>query len=141
VSLIDVAPTLLALAGVPAPPDFEGRVLPGIAGASAQAPAPGERALFAEHEQRVGVIHGERYYARDRDPAGSGESGLPARTATLSGGGGAPAYGSPTRPAIEPLETALADFLARGPATRDETPGPIPEEVRERMRALGYLAD
>jgi hypothetical protein len=153
VSLIDVAPTLLRVAGVEAPATWTGRPLP-VGGGNA---AP-DRAIFAEHGRRTAIISGDVYYARDRDPvaeggrdpnSGSRVKSLPARTALLVGpqatdGTNAasawPVYeladGSDSAAAFEP---ALARFLAaaarrRAGAAHDS----VPEEMQERLRALGY---
>jgi arylsulfatase A-like enzyme len=141
VSVIDVAPTLLRIAGLPAPDSFQGRPLPdGGGGGEAR------RAIYAEHSHRAAVIRGNTYYARDRlrlkeptpDPNSMGLlAPLPRRRAQLSGDGPLPAYETGAVPGeFEPL---LRRFLRD---TRSLRAGPrhesIPEEMRQRLRALGY---
>jgi arylsulfatase len=147
VSLLDVAPTLLRVAGLEAPGDWPGQPLP-VAASQVSAGSP-DRAIFAEHGRRAAVIVGDAYFARDRRKVIEGErdpnSGgrvkmLPPRTARLDGSGAMPAYepadGNTAAAALEP---ALASFLAdaehsRAGAAHDAAP----EEIRERLRALGY---
>ncbi len=133
VSLVDVAPTLLALAGVDAPPGFEGRPLP-LQGE----PGGSERALFAEHRQRIAVIAAGTYYSRDRDPSRAPEW-YPPRLARLDGDGPLPPVSHPT-PVDAPrdLERSLATFARRRRAERAETV-PVSPETLERMRELGYV--
>jgi arylsulfatase len=143
VGLIDVAPTLLRIAGLEVPAAFQGRPLP-VAGAPS--PDPG-RPLFAEHELRAAVIAGRRYFARDTRPVADGErdpvsggrvQALPPRTATLAAGGAAPEY-RVEEEAPPALAELLEQHLARGPGARARRPGEVPETLRERLDALGYL--
>lgn len=133
VSLIDVAPTLLALAGVDAPPGFEGRPLP-LRGE----PGSPARALFAEHRRRIAVIAGGTYYSRDRDPS-SAPAWYAPRVARLDGDGPLPPVSHPT-PVDAPrdLERNLADFVRTRRAERAEAV-PVSPETLERMRELGYV--
>jgi len=148
VSLVDVAPTLLAAAGLPAPERADGRELPAsLPGAAAEA-ADGPRALFAEHGRQIAVVRGDRYLARDRDPGravgpdgrpwGRKAPALPERSAELPAEPAAPlpAYVDPAadRAALEPLlETFLGS--AQTPATHRPE---VPAETEARLRALGY---
>jgi len=61
VSILDVAPTLLGAAALPAPATFEGEVLPYGDAAESESAAP--RALFAEHEGEYAVVLGSQYAA------------------------------------------------------------------------------
>jgi arylsulfatase A-like enzyme len=148
VSLLDVAPTLLQIAGLEAPEAWPGRPLP-LAGGRTPEGAP-DRAIFAENGRRAAVIVGDGYFARDSRAVVEGEidpySGgpvelLPARTARLSASGALPAYepaeGNALAAALEP---SLARFLAdaarnRAAAVHDA----VPDEMREKLRALGYV--
>ena len=147
VSLLDVAPTLLRVAGLEVPEAWPGQPLP-VTGSPISAGSP-DRAIFAEHSRRAAVIVGDDYFARDRRKVVAGEpdpnSGgvvklLPARTARLDASGATPAYElADGNPVAAELEPALASFLedaarSRVGATRDA----VPEEMRERLRALGY---
>ena len=153
VTTLDIAPTLLAAAGIEQPAEFQGRVLP-TAGDQGL-PAYSDRALFSEHRLRAGVIAGRVYFARDREPlsapvedriTGGSLPPLPPRSARLSYGGKLPGYepraaGGPASDAREarPLETLLADFLeAAGDPSLSHT-GELPDQRREELRALGYL--
>jgi arylsulfatase len=140
VSLVDVAPTLLRVAGLAAPAGSEGRALPG--------PAPGGgRPVFAEHGRQAAVIDGPRYFARDRDPgARTAPDGrpwdkkapaLPPRTARLSSDRAlayTPADGSgPERE----LEGLLAEYLGQ-PRLNPAYGAGLSDEARAGLRALGY---
>ena len=103
-------------------------------------------AIFSEHSQYKAIVSDGVYYARGRsDPEEWAEDPsrkplLPPRTARLDGGTG-------PLPAYEPIETRDADglesmLLEYLSATTDEA-GPehreIPQELVERMQALGYV--
>jgi arylsulfatase A-like enzyme len=133
VSLIDVAPTLLDLAGVAPPLDFLGRSLrPALEGGSLAA-RPVVAELHARHGaeplQRLVAVDGTRRVTVGADGA-----------LTLSEGAGG-AGEAPPRPAtaaeLSALLGELAPFvvLEREPA---QALPPLPDETRERLRALGY---
>lgn len=146
VSLLDVAPTLLALAGVAPPPDYQGRALPGVE-PERREEAP--REIFAEHGRQAAVVAGGRVYSRDRleEEGRRLELGqelpwLPARTATLGGDGANPPY----RPADAAgadadLEGALSAYLARTRGRKGLVHHEVDAELRARMQALGYVED
>jgi arylsulfatase len=99
VSGIDVAPTLLSLAGVASPASFRGRPLLGKRAAAATAEM---RTLRAEHPHYTAEIRGSRYRSRARDAV---ESRLPDRDAVLGAHDALPAYhASPSRDAA-PMAT------------------------------------
>jgi arylsulfatase A-like enzyme len=138
---VDVAPTLLAAAGLPAAPQFEGRALP-----LSDEEAPRDRVLFAEHRARGAVVAGRRYYARDRATLGRGRrdriSGgvlepLPTRAAWLRG------TELPPYEVVAPADTASLDRALRShlKRARGKKGGQreLPEETRQQLRALGYL--
>ncbi len=144
VSLVDLAPSLLELAGLAAPEAFVGRPLPLVA----SSPAGGMRAIFAEHGRRAAVVRGKRYYARDRNPGartrpdgrpwGDENPALPPRTARLEGGPGLPPYRAFPADLPEDLERALRDHLEAVPEGLEHRHPEVPARVRERLRALGY---
>lgn len=140
-SILDVAPTLLAEAGLPAPERFRGHSL------SRTDHTP--RLLFAEHRLRIAMITGRTYYARDTvrmpapvpDPITGGVlPPLPARTARLDGDGRWQAYRVATADGIAgDLEPFLAAHLRRaagGKAAEEITLDPGTEEM---LRSLGYV--
>ncbi len=154
VSGVDIAPTLIAAAGLPLPEAFEGRPLPTAASEPAQgsgaAAGAAPRALFAEHRLRAAIVLGSHYLARDRRPlagpvadpiSGGWLSPLPARRAEL--GGAAPPLAPPPAGSAAldlALEALLADFLAREGAAAVSGPGPaLSPEARAALAALGYL--
>ena len=146
VSTLDVAPTLLAAAGLTPPAGFEGRPLPLDAGASASAPRP----VIAQHRLRAAVVLDGVYYARDRagfdepvaDPVSGGKlQPLPPRTARLAGDA-LPAYAPADATQASQLETfeqALAREIARGPAAAAADGPRLSDSDRQALRALGYL--
>jgi arylsulfatase A-like enzyme len=147
VSLVDLAPSLLELAGLARPEAFVGRPLPLAADAS----SGGMRAIFAEHGRQAAVVQGQRYYARDRDPKaqarpegrpwGDDNPALPPRTAWLEGGPGLPPYSAVPPDLPEGLELALRDHLEAGPAGLEHRHTEVPARFREQLRALGYAEE
>lgn len=144
VSLVDLAPTLLDLAGLPPEPRFEGRSLvESLRADGAPMPAGGaradilcelpksghaeirrhEQALIRDHEKLLVTPYGASVFTDlAADP---GERHLVA------------AGDSPAGKALEAaLDAKLAD-LARRPATEKETVE-VDEATREKLRALGY---
>jgi arylsulfatase A-like enzyme len=141
VSTLDVAPTLLAWAGLASPPGFVGRAL-------GPDPAGTPRILFAEHPLRLAVIGGDLYYARDRagfdaprrDPVSGGWSRpLPARALRLPPDTSGPAApeGKTAPGRLAGLEAALAAHGEGGPGNAPRRP--LSPAAREGLRALGYL--
>jgi arylsulfatase len=136
-STLDVAPALVAAAGLPPRPGFAGHAL---------GTREGERApIFAEHRLRLAVVLGSHYYARDREPfpapvpepiTGGSIPPLPPRAATLDGDGRMPSYSLDVPAGLEALLAAFARDSARRPP--DEAPALDPAS-REALRALGYL--
>jgi len=147
VSLLDVAPTLVHLAGRSQPRTFRGRSL---VEATAQ-PAAGlpTRPIFAQHHARLAVVVDDLYYARDLldlrglvpDPNSAARlRPLPPRTARLDPGGAPAAYrvadkGGPE----EHLEPLIEQFAASHPhqPLRELS---LDEDTRARLRAMGYLS-
>ena len=144
---IDVAPTLLAAAGIEIPSAFEGSPLP-VVGLSGSVSAA-ERPVFAEHELRAAVIVGRRYYARDTRPVHPDErdrvSGgrvvpLPRRSARLPESGALPAYDEPgPEAAADALEGLLAEYVEAAAKRTAPRRGEVSAELREQLDALGYL--
>jgi arylsulfatase len=137
VSLIDVAPTLLRLAGGDVPASFQGRSLP-IAGLASEAPAI-RRPIFSENRHGAAVVVGRTYYARERDGEARPDW-ITRRSAQLPTDGHLPAYqGAANSDRRSPHVAALSQFLSLtqrlpGGARNDE----VPAEVKENLRALGY---
>ena len=146
VSLLDVAPTLVQLAGCPQPRSFRGRPL--VEAATEPLGGLPARPIFAQHHARLAVIVDDLYYARDLldlrgvvpDPNSAGRlRPLPPRTARLDSGGAPATYriadqGGPAEH-LEPLiEQFVASHRGRPP---DETS--LDEDTRARLRAMGYL--
>jgi arylsulfatase A-like enzyme len=154
VSLVDVAPSLLRLAGLEAPAGFQGSCLPGVA-EDCRARAPSQ-SIFAEHDRRAAVISRRRIYERDRDPdaepglrlSGAGSMGglgqelaaLPPRVLRLPRTGAVAPY-EPGEAVDADLERRLSRFLEQTRGRRGVRHEQVPDEVRERMRALGYAID
>ncbi len=129
VSLIDLGPTLLRIAGVAIPSRFQGRPLP-LNGEPAE-----PRPAFAEHQKRVAMVSEDVWWSRARDGKGSHRSSrLPGR----DGRAPLPAF-SESAPDASALADSFDRFLAStrvapaGAAHRE-----IPAEMAEQLRALGY---
>jgi arylsulfatase A-like enzyme len=142
VSLLDVAPTLLRVAGLELPPEFQGRPLPVPEAGGAES---GERLIFSEHAHRLAVIAGDVYYARDRrriaederDTVSGGRiRALPRRSARLPAADGFPEY---IPGEAQGLEAAIADYLEATRFRRGAHRSELPEGTQEALRALGYL--
>jgi arylsulfatase A-like enzyme len=138
VSLVDVAPTLLHAAGIPAPPQFVGRPL--------QEGDAALRSIFAESERQAAVVRARAYYARDRTPGlttngegrpwGTGHPAIAPRTATLGDGPAVPDYARAS--ADTALEAELQTFLDAHPLRPAERHPRVPDELRQQLDALGY---
>jgi len=103
-----------------------------------------ERAIFAEHANRAAVVVEGRYYTRAREQAaGSTATPLSNREA-LALGARSRKLGPDTglgeqAEAIDPLENALADFLADAMPARPRPKIEVPGATRDAMKALGYV--
>ena len=137
VSLEDVAPTLLALAGIPQPAQMQGRPLP-FAASDAREP----RSLFAYARRAEGEYYEGQSLRRDgwaliRDRL-SGEEGFAVRLYDLERD---PFEKRPVTGETERRERMTAELLAWYEAgSRSETSEiELDDETLEDLRALGYL--
>ncbi len=133
VSLVDVAPTMLALLGLPVPAWMHGRVLPGIDAPPDGAPGP---PVFTHCDDWL-MVRGERYklitfrtnphidelYDLAEDPK--------ERTSLIL----------TRRSAADPLREQARAYWAGSNAASPARPAPeqLDEPTRARLRALGYL--
>lgn len=144
VSLVDVAPTLLELAGLPPPPGLDGRSLAALLRGGAE--TAGEAPLFAvEHHSTwwgdartkvaslrarplaVAVIDGDRWYVRSGDREEVYDVAADPRQERDLG-------------AEAPGADALRALAARRDVERAESPRvETTAELVERLRALGYV--
>jgi arylsulfatase A-like enzyme len=137
VSLVDVAPTLLGLAGIAAPPSFSGRNLgPALQGGSIS-PRPVVSELFqvgagADGRQKhyLAVTHGDRKFLVRTD-------GVLERFDLRSDAGENRALPADRREFEALLDAAGARFDLEAYSSGDH-PAPTPE-MREQLEALGYL--
>jgi arylsulfatase A-like enzyme len=140
---LDLAPTLLELAGVPAPAGFEGRSLLALAlGEEPPADRPsfaatGER-LFPDAHVQYAYTDGEWTFARNTEPGADPVELLfdrrvdPGENVNLIGL--EPGAGAAPRAALDAHLAAAGSGLRR-------TGVRIDPAIAERLRALGYLGD
>lgn len=145
VSLVDVAPTLLHLAGLPIPGSFRGRSLP-LDGSEGPA-----RVIFTEQMRFVAAILEGRYYTRERHPGSPNWNGgawshfypdLPPRVAELGRGPALPPYVPAAEADTSEIEPPLEAFLGAWPLrignwAREE----VSDELRAQLHELGYLLE
>jgi arylsulfatase A-like enzyme len=125
VRLIDLAPTLLDAAGVPAPPQFAGRSLLPLARGATPRELPAVASLDAEHAASHAIrwqrwkLYDGRLFDLARDPGETTDRATAeaARRAELE----------------RLLAAVLADRAAGGPAAE------LDEAAVQELRALGYL--
>jgi arylsulfatase A-like enzyme len=139
VSLVDLAPTLLGALGVPTPASFQGRSLLPLVRGEALPP----RELFAETERNLEQSHrlavqlgSVKYILLSR--TGRPDQRLSEELYDLAADA-AERRSDLTRPEAENLRRIATAYLLRG---REEQPSgrvEMPPEVKERLRALGYL--
>ena len=136
VELVDLMPTLLRLAGAPVPESTQGRDLSGVLLGDEE---PGLRLTYATAAQRqpdlYSVTSGRFKLVMDLSSRRSDLFDLvadPGERANVA----AREWGSKRRLEQE-LARHVAVTLENGPL-RSQT-APVPPEVRERLRALGYL--
>jgi arylsulfatase A-like enzyme len=151
VALLDVAPTILDLLGVPAPEGFRGRSLaPAIRGerSIATAVVPFETLYWKLEEEKGIVRRGVRtepwkYVLNLHELAGGRVSQReelydlardPDERTNLAREVGRP--GGPSREILESLRAALAE---QTPPEGHAEPIPLTPEAEERLRSLGYL--
>jgi arylsulfatase A-like enzyme len=141
VSLVDVAPTLLALLGLPPEPGFEGRSLVPLIDGETREPAPVLLELAANVDaaadlrvHALGIVRGDLKLVLD-----------PAHGGALFDLRGDPGERSPADPAGSAAAVALRDELeaARGRLLRRGAGAAVPlgEELLRQLRALGYLPE
>jgi arylsulfatase A-like enzyme len=126
---IDVLPTLLGLAGIPVPEQSRGLSLAPLLEPGRAIP---ERILYSDIGTEVSAYHGDRLVRVRR---ASLQAPWEASWQTFDWNAGS---GTWTEAQGEPrMRAPIADYLARRAPLAPL--GPVPEEERERLRALGYL--
>jgi arylsulfatase A-like enzyme len=143
VTLLDVAPTVLDVLGLPAPASFQGRSLLGLARGG---PAPGGRLLVAQTDRsgaRLRSVRGERWKRIEVRDAGAATLGLPVREGALlfdlESDPGEQRDRSAEEPAVARyLSAALAAAESGAPEAHAPVPVELSPEERARLRALGY---
>jgi arylsulfatase A-like enzyme len=140
VSLLDVAPTILAWAGVPAPPSFQGRSL--------LAPLPPDREAYGETDHTIDRSHklflraGARRWKAILSLDAAGSAAVAEEWYDLAADPGEHASKPPSDDATDAIR---ARAIARWKAARASgLPSAskavcLSAEQKERLRALGYL--
>ncbi|MFN8545155.1 MAG: sulfatase [Candidatus Binatia bacterium] len=132
VSLVDVAPTLVALAGGPTEPSFEGRSL---------RDAGTQRVAYAELARTVssqGHVHDRAVVVGDRKLAIGPDGHEQAFDLANDPGEHDPsALAEPERAALRERLAAVRSLTARNPSAQQVDP--LDEATQRRLRALGYL--
>jgi arylsulfatase len=127
---VDLAPTLLELAGLPPLPGAEGIALGPVARAGREIP---KRMLFVETLGEVGVYLGSRFVRQATEPSlGETRKWQPSAWTWRDDG----SFG-PTQPAPQMAEALRQYASARAPFVFIEQA--LSDADRERLRALGYL--
>jgi choline-sulfatase len=150
VGLVDVAPTVLEILGLPVPPGFRGRsLLPLLEGAADDARGVYSETLYLKLEAAEGIsrfsLRTERYKYRYDEVEQDGELGvferivdldLPQqeRSNLLTGDATAPEY----RALAERFRARVQELRAR--AVEPE-PLPLTPDSEARLRSLGYLGE
>lgn len=143
VSLVDVAPTVLALLGLDAEPRFEGRSLvPLLAGAGGEpvdivVELARASAIPPTAEHRAALVRGRAKLIARYDPS---PTWLLNELYDLARD---PGETDPVAPAVLPLAAELGSVLDRRTLALAERAGlparaPVADEMRGRLRALGY---
>jgi arylsulfatase len=134
VSLVDVAPLLVDLAGVDAPDSFAGEDVLAEAG-------PRKGALFAESRRDVAVVDGRRYLVRPRRAPARGDGAVAGRVASLLDGDALPDYafaqGANDAGALDTLAREYLEHAREAAAPPEDRE--VSEERRRQLRALGYV--
>lgn len=146
VELLDIAPTILEIAGISAPSSFQGRSLAGLIHASEQSP-PGPL-VFAAHSRFNIVKHsvrGPRYKLIHTEDTGVNSFGV-----TIQPGfefydlredpGELENLYDEASPLVRHFEPKLREFSSGRPAEAEEAPRvQLPAEDIELLRSLGYV--
>src|SRR5262245_57734660 len=129
VALVDVAPTVLAAAGLPIPAEMRGRVLPGLGLPSTSSPHPVWVDAGAALAVRIGT---EKLVSEPATPANDQVVDLvrdPGESMNLRS----------QRPALyDALLQHAAEFARYGTGSYPGTTDQYDPALRERLRALGY---
>jgi arylsulfatase A-like enzyme len=150
VSLIDVAPTLLELAGIPPPPAMQGTSLRPVV---TEGTPPPLRPLFAETRARlrwltrsvepqqppfIAVRTGDRKYIVNRPATGAAK---PAVAYDLAADPGELAPRPLTAEEQARVDRLVDEYVAAAPesAQPGRDASEIPPDLRERLRHLGYI--
>jgi len=133
VSAVDVAPTLLALAGLPVPPEMEGKPLPGLGLAGARAAGD---PVYVQCGDNLAVRVGDRKLLSQRQ-GGAGEVyDLAADSGEKANVIGADTASDQTLRALAEKYWGSATAETRLVLERQKT---VDDSTRERLRALGYI--
>jgi arylsulfatase A-like enzyme len=139
VSLVDLAPTLLDALGISSPVSFQGRSLLPLA---RREPMPA-RELFAETERNLAQSHRLAVHVGPLKYIVLSRNGRPHERLSEElydlAADPAERRSDLTRPEAETLRRAATAYLLRGRAERPPGRVEAPPEVRDRLRALGYL--
>jgi arylsulfatase A-like enzyme len=139
VRTVDLMPTLLAWLGIDAPEGLDGVDLSDLIGGA----APAERTAYTEQHEYfpVRAVRTEEWLLVRHEVKGGGASGPTFRLHRRVGGRELPEDVAAVHPDVRDRLAARLEALHDVEDPGESVPIPVPETVREQLRALGYLPD
>jgi arylsulfatase A-like enzyme len=139
VRTVDLMPTLLAWLGVEAPDGLDGVDLSALIGGA----APAERTAYTEQQEYfpVRAVRTKDWLLARHEANAGGASGPAFRLFRRVGGRALPEDVAAVHPEVRDRLAARLEELHDVDDPGESVPIPVPEAVREQLRALGYLPE